>query len=281
MSNVFHQRVHENYKPAQFGGWGVVVGYEEAEFLRQIGALRWITMLALAGTLALLSAIVLLATQIALRPLKRLTAVSDEISQGNLDCEIGPPARDDEIGRLNRSFLVMRDALKKNRLLERKVQEDAAELALANEKLSIENLERSWVNQALEHQLRYDRLIVNSITDLVFVLTKAMNISRINPAVVHLSGWEPQELVNSPLSRVVRLDGEDRGGGLHPADPLGQALREGRDLRDQPAVLEDRNGLSTPVRLTLFPLRDGDNVVGGVAVVTNAAITRPSIQNTP
>jgi len=192
MSNVFHQRVHENYKPARFGGWGVVVGYDEAEFLRQIGALRWITMLSLAGTLALLSGIVLLATQIALRPLRRLTAVSDEIGQGNLDCEIRPPARDDEIGRLSRSFLVMRDALKKNRLLERKVQEDAADLAAANERLSIENLERCWINQALEHQLRYDRLIVNSINDLVFVLTKTMNISRINPAVVHLSGWELQ-----------------------------------------------------------------------------------------
>jgi PAS domain-containing protein len=281
MSNVFHQRVHENYKPAQFGGWGVVVGYEEAEFLRQIGALRWITMLSLAGTLALLSAIVLLATQIALRPLKRLTAVSDEISRGNLDCEIRPPARDDEVGRLNRSFLVMRDVLKKNRLLERRVQEDAADLASANERLSIENLERCWINQALEHQLRYDRLIVNSITDLVFVLTKTMNISRMNPAVVHLSGWEPHELVNSPLARVVRLDGGGHGSVASPADPLAQALGEGRDLRDQPAILEDRKGHSIPVRLTLFPLRDGNKVVGGVAVVTPAAVIRPSIQNTP
>ncbi len=281
MSNVFHQRVHENYKPARFGGWGVVVGYDEAEFLRQIGALRWITMLSLAGTLALLSGIVLLATQIALRPLRRLTAVSDEIGQGNLDCEIRPPARDDEIGRLSRSFLVMRDALKKNRLLERKVQEDAADLAAANERLSIENLERCWINQALEHQLRYDRLIVNSINDLVFVLTKTMNISRINPAVVHLSGWELQELVNSPLSRVVRLDGDGRGGGVSRTDPLAQALREGRDLRDQPAILEDRSGHSSPVRLTLFPLRDGDKVVGGVAVVTTASAISSSIQNTP
>jgi PAS domain S-box-containing protein len=238
-------------------------------------------MLSLAGTLALLSAIVLLATQIALRPLKRLTAVSDEISRGNLDCEIRPPARDDEVGRLNRSFLVMRDVLKKNRLLERRVQEDAADLASANERLSIENLERCWINQALEHQLRYDRLIVNSITDPVFVLTKTMNISRMNPAVVHLSGWEPHELVNSPLARVVRLDGGGHGSVASPADPLAQALGEGRDLRDQPAILEDRKGHSIPVRLTLFPLRDGNKVVGGVAVVTPAAVIRPSIQNTP
>ena len=93
LSKIFHHRVHENYKPAQVGGWGVVVGYDEKEFLRPIGDLRWITMLALAVTLALLSGIVLLATQVALRPLTRLTVVSDEIGHGNLDCEIRPPAR--------------------------------------------------------------------------------------------------------------------------------------------------------------------------------------------
>ena len=108
-----------------------------------------------------------------------------------------------------------------------------------------------------------------------------MNISRINPAVVHLTGWEPQELVNSPLSRVVRLDGDGRGSGASAAYPLAQALKEGRDLRDQPAILEDKRGHLTPVRLTLFPLRDGDKVVGGVAVVTTAAVIRPSIQNSP
>ena len=55
-----------------------------------------------------------------------------------------------------------------------------AELASTNATLSTENLERQWANQALEHQLRYNHLIVDSINDLVFVLTKALNISRVN-----------------------------------------------------------------------------------------------------
>jgi len=267
LSNTFHARIHENYKPVEIGGWGVIVGYKESEFLRQVSAFRWITQVSLGATLVLLLAIVLLTTRFALRPLERLATVSQEIARGNLDCEIVPPRRNDEIGHLTRSFLLMQETLKKNRLLEAAVRERTAEVAAANTKLTSENLERRWANQALEHQLRYDQLIINSIADLVFVFTKAMNISRVNPAVVHLTGWELQELINSPLSRIVRLQEDPLGARSKIADPLAQALAEGRDLRDKPATIEDRNGRRIPVRFTMFPLRDRDKVVGGIAVI--------------
>lgn len=263
LSNALHQRVHENYKPVQIGGWGVVVGYDEAEFLHEVSAFRWITSLSLGATLILLSVIVLAVTHLALRPLGRLTEISDEIARGNLDCEIATPRGNDEVGRLTRSFLLMQETLKKNQLLEASVRERTADLGAANEKLSIENLERRWVNQALEHQRRYDQLIVNSISDLVLVLTKALNISRINPAVGHETGWEPQELINSHLSRLVRLAEEAPG----EADPLQRALKDGRDLRDRAALMEVKRGRRIPVRLTLFPLRDRDNVVGGIVII--------------
>jgi PAS domain-containing protein len=162
-----------------------------------------------------------------------------------------------------RAAAALQDA---NRQLENRVRERTAELASANEKLRSENLERRWANQTLEHQLHYNQLIINSISDLVFVLTKSMNISRINPAVVHLVGREPPDLINRPLSSVVRLD-LDAAGGPPLVDPLSQALAEGRDLRDQPAVVEDIRGQRTPVRLTIFPLRDRDKVVGGIVIL--------------
>jgi CHASE3 domain sensor protein len=182
-----------------------------------------------------------------------------------------------------------------NEQLEEKVRVRTSELAAANETLRTDNLERSWANLALEHQLRYNQLIVNSINDLVFVLTKAMNISRINPAVVHLVGLEPEELINRPFSRVVRLVDENLGadavlidpnrplasvvpmiegslGSDAPlVDPLTHALSEGRDIRDLPAVVEDKRGRKTLASLTLFPLRDRDKVVGGVAILQVAA----------
>jgi CHASE3 domain sensor protein len=155
-----------------------------------------------------------------------------------------------------------------NTELESKVRERTTELAAANEQLTIENLERRWANEALEHQVHYSQLLVDSINDSVFVLTKALNISRINPAVVRLTGLEAPQLVNRSLTTVVQLQQPEAvGGRAVVVDPLVQALREGRDLRDLPAEAHDKLGQTTRVRLTLFPLRDRDKVVGGIAIL--------------
>ena len=170
----------------------------------------------------------------------------------------------DDLAARRRAAAVLQEA---NEQLETRVQARTAELAAANSRLSTENLERQWANQALEHQLRYNQLIVDSIDDLVFVLTKALNISRVNPAVVHLTGFEPAALINQPLSRVVRLVTTHGGDEAPMLDPIAQALKDGRDLRDQPAIIEDKRGRQTPVRFTLFPLRDKDKVVGGIVTL--------------
>jgi CHASE3 domain sensor protein len=154
-----------------------------------------------------------------------------------------------------------------NENLEARVRERTAELVAANEKLSSENLERQWANQALEHQLRYNQLIIDSISDLVFVVTKALKISRVNPAVVRFTGLEPASLVNEPLAKVVRLDAPAAGGDAPMLDPALQAMRDGRDLRDQPAVAEDKRGRKTAARFTLYPLRDRDKVVGAIVTL--------------
>jgi CHASE3 domain sensor protein len=173
----------------------------------------------------------------------------------------------DDLAARRRVVATLREA---NEQLEVRVRERTAELASANARLSTENLERQWANQAVEHQLRYNHLIIDSINDLVFVITKAMNISRVNPAVVHLTGLEPAALINQPLSRIVRLVVAHSGADAPMLDPVLQALKEGRDLRDQPAVVEDKRGRHTPVRFTMIPLRDRDKVVGGVVTVQAA-----------
>lgn len=272
-SPSFHERVHANYKPAQVAGWGVVVGYAESEFLQPVNAIRTQTLIALAATLVLLAVIVLVVAQLRLRPLAALTRASDEIGKGNLDQAVPTSARDDELGRLAKSFEVMREVLKANRVLELQVKEHAAELERTNAQLRAELLERRWGNQALEHQLRYNQLIIDSISEAVFVLTKALNISRINPAVVHLTGFEAADLVNQPLSDLVELEVT----APHLTDPLGRALKEGHDLREQSALARDRRGGQVPVVLSLFPLRDKDKVVGGIAILRAAGPRRPEL----
>ena len=160
-----------------------------------------------------------------------------------------------------RAAAALREA---NELLETKVRERTAELASANEHLTTENFERRWANQALEHQVRYNELIIDSINDLVFVLTKSLNISRLNPAVVRLTGFEAEELINHPFPLFARIT---TAGGAPLVDPLSRALIEGHDLRDQRAIVTDKRGREIPVSLALFPLRDRDKVVGGVAIL--------------
>ncbi|MEN9661965.1 MAG: hypothetical protein RL324_914 [Verrucomicrobiota bacterium] len=169
--------------------------------------------------------------------------------------------RDDHAARA-RAVQVLEEA---NRDLEIRVVARTADLAAANATLQTENLERRWAAQALEHQLRYNQFIVDSISDLVFVLTKNRSISRVNPAVVHATGWEPAEIVNRPLGDVIKLT---LPAG---ADPVPRALAEGHDLRDLPALLGDKSGRQHPVLCTLFPLRDGNKVVGGIVIVRRAA----------
>lgn len=170
----------------------------------------------------------------------------------------------DDLRARHRAAEAMREA---NENLETRVRERTAELTAANAQLSAENLERQWAGQALEHQLRYNQLIVDSISDLVFVLTKSLNITRVNPAVRQLTGFESTAMINQPLAKVVRLDLPSPGEGAPLLDPLKQALKAGREIREHPALVTDSRGRQIPVRFTLFPLRDRDKVVGAIVTI--------------
>src|SRR6187551_1111645 len=165
--------------------------------------------------------------------------------------------RDDLAARRQASLLLKQS----NAELEDRVRQRTAEITAVNAQLVAQNLEERWSKQALEHQNRYNLLIIDSITDAVFVITKLMNISRMNPAAVHLTGFEPVKLVDKPLTRVVQLAGTDTAQATY--DPLARALADGHELRDRSAVVTAGNGLILPVVISLFPLRDRDKVVGG------------------
>ncbi len=145
-----------------------------------------------------------------------------------------------------------------NAQLEAKVQQRTVELVQSNSLLKKENLERRWSNQALDHQLRYSKLIIDSISEMVFVVSKALNVSRINPAVLHLTKWEPADLVAQSVDRVVRLS---PNGALNS---IAVALNEGREIQERPAFVLAKSGASIPVRLSVVPVRDDNKVVGGV-----------------
>ncbi len=148
--------------------------------------------------------------------------------------------------------------------LEDKVKVRTAELAAANDQLKIENIERKWANLGLQHQLHYNQLMINSINDLVLLLTRAANITRVNAAVTRSTGWEPHELADRPFSSFATLTYD---GPAPLIDPVTQAMNDGREIRDQHAVVIDKRGQKVAARMTLFPLRDGDKVVGSVIII--------------
>lgn len=164
----------------------------------------------------------------------------------------------DDIAARQRAAIVLEEA---NATLEAKVKERTAELVTANAKLVAENQERRWGNQSLEHQLRYNQLIINSISDLVVVLTKMCNVTRVNPAVTQRTGWSAAELISKPMTRIVRLTSPGA------PDLLRQTLKAGRELQEQPAEILAQDGSATPARLSMFPLRDRDKVVGAVVTI--------------
>jgi len=153
-----------------------------------------------------------------------------------------------------------------NAKLEAKIQERTVELVRSNQSLKQENLERRWSHQSLDHQLRYNQLIINSITELVIVVSRALNISRVNPAVGQQTGWEPQELIAHSVEQVLQFPADSPVGGVSQ-NPLMLAMRDGRQIHDRPAQLLARSGKTMPVLYSLFPVHDQDKIVGGVLTV--------------
>jgi CHASE3 domain sensor protein len=170
-----------------------------------------------------------------------------------LFCAVGWLIRDDLQAR-RRAARALEEA---NAQLEEKVRARTAELTDANRRLSAENLERKWAAQSQDHQLRYNQAIVNAVSDLVFVVTRTLAVTRVNPAVVRATGLDETALLSQALGQIVGVP--DGSSVTIPA--MVRALADGRDLRDVGVVIAGRKA-----RLNLFPLRDHDKVVGGIAV---------------
>jgi len=169
----------------------------------------------------------------------------------------------DDIAARRKAAAALEEA---NAILEQKVLERTAELVKANESLRMENLEWQWSEQARTHQLRYSDLIIDSMNDPVLVISKALNISRVNPAAVHATGYDLPDLVGNPLSRIIEIP-EPPPDAAAPPLRFVQAVNEGREIQGRQGSLWCKNGTAIPMRFNVVPLRDQNNVVGSVLTV--------------
>lgn len=157
-----------------------------------------------------------------------------------------------------------------NTLLEQIIEQRTRALREANAQLQDDILEQTWARLALDHQQHYNQLIINSIREAVFIVTRMQHISRINPAVLHLTGRSAGEIVNRPLHEIIRLPQDVMSDTLN--QQLLSAMADGQDLRHQPAILLDRLGQRHEVIVNLFPLRDSGNVVGAVIIIDDPSL---------
>lgn len=181
--------------------------------------------------------------------------------------------RNDIAARRRRAAVLRAD----NAELKVEVEHRTAEVQTISHQLEEEKLEERWTTLALEHQVKYNNLVVNSLREPVIVITKLLNISRVNPALLHWTGLNAPGLMNQSVLTLLRP--APGATGLELGNPLELAMSEGRELHDYPALLQDRLQRVRPVVLTLVPLRDGDRVVGGVIILdesrpgTHSALT--------
>lgn len=154
-----------------------------------------------------------------------------------------------------------------NKQLDARVADRTRELAVANTKLENQNLEERWTNQALEHQLRYSQLIINSVDSLVVVITRTSKITRINPAITRSTGLDPREVVGLSLQQILIGTNPQGREDSSCAARILASMRDGCDLADVRGLLYGRDKKPAIVDFSVFPVRDRDKVVGGVVTI--------------
>lgn len=101
------------YSPIPSTGWSLGVLFPQNELMADITRLNWTVFgLGFLGFFFLFLVIVLISGTIT-RPLRKLASVTRDIAKGNLDFDLRVIDSSDEVGNLTRSFVYMKEALKR------------------------------------------------------------------------------------------------------------------------------------------------------------------------
>lgn len=154
-----------------------------------------------------------------------------------------------------------------NASLEARVRERTAELAASVESLEMENLERRWAQESSQRLNRHNELVINSISEGVLVISRRTTVLRINPAVVHFSGFNERELFGKSIDEIIHLEPRAGDAGRSHREILLLSMNEGSTLLGLKATLNCKNGSTKPILYSSHPVRDKDKVVGTVVTI--------------
>jgi PAS domain S-box-containing protein len=152
--------------------------------------------------------------------------------------------------------------------LETKIRENTVELHAAYERLQVENIEQEWGQAALQRVVEHHELVLNSIREGVFVVSKNGRIIAANPAAADLTRREAKQLAGKSIGTVL-LDG-DRLPYPWEQHFLRTVLKHGASVPPKAATIKQADGSLVDVQIACYPTRDRENLTGAVITVASA-----------
>lgn len=174
--------------------------------------------------------------------LARLSDAADSIATGRLDLRLDPDPREDEVGRLNRDFAAMIQALREERA------------------------RRDHMEANLHAEKELAQVTLASIGDAVITTDIAGRVAFMNPVACRLTGWSEKEARGRPLAEVFRIVHEESRQVID--NPVDIVLREGHVVGlGNHTVLIRRDAVEYNIEDSAAPIRDRDGDIVGVVLV--------------
>ena len=174
------------YSPVPHNGWSLAVMYPQNELTGELDSLnRRIMALGILGIVILFTVIMIISKSIT-RPLTKLAIATDHFAKGEMDIPLPDVNSNDEIGHLAKSFIYMRDELKKrmkelkqayqelwntktkleeyNRSLEETVSQRTKEVLIEAKELS--ELKSRFISM-ISHELRTPLYTISSSAEIL------------------------------------------------------------------------------------------------------------------
>jgi PAS domain S-box-containing protein len=187
-----------------------------------------------------------------LKSMMTLQAGAAVIGSGNLDFKIEEKKKNDEIGDLSYAFNRMTANLK--------------DVTASRSELEREIADRKKVEEELRGQREWLRVTLTSIGDAVMAADAEGRITFLNPVAVTLTGWQFEEALGQPITRVFQIINEKTH---RPAgDLVGRVLSEKRVVAlANDTALVTKDGHEITIEDSAAPILDSaGNVIGAVLV---------------
>ena len=136
---------------------------------------------------------------------------------------------------------------------------------------------RKMAEEALYIERERALVTLGSIGDAVVSTDIAGNVTYLNPAAEHMTGWSREEAVGRPLADVFRIID---GGTREPArNPLELAIRKNKPVGlSANCILIRRDGFESPIEDSAAPIHDrGGSVIGAVMVFHDVSEARAMV----